>query len=187
MSEIATTQGEIAKLKNLYNTYDERRKLYIVRAPQAGQITDARVSGIGEVIKEGEHLVTIVPEKIKYTVELFVKPLDVPLIQSGEKVSFLFDGFPAIVFSGWPGASYGIFRGTVLAVENNTNDNGFYRVLVIEDTTYHKPWPKELRIGTGAKGIALLKDVPIWYELWRNINGFPPDYYQPKKSKSNEK
>jgi RsmE family RNA methyltransferase len=27
-------------------------------------------------------------------------------------------------------------------------------------------------------GISLLKNVPIWYELWRNINGFPPDYYQ---------
>lgn len=187
MSQIATTKGEIAKLKNQYNTYDERRKLYIVRAPQEGQITDARVSGIGEVIKEGEHIVTIVPDKLKYSVELFVKPLDVPLIQTGQKVSFLFDGFPAIVFSGWPGASYGIFSGRVLAVENNTNTKGFYRVLVVEDEESKKPWPKELRIGTGAKGIALLNDVPIWYELWRNINGFPPDYYNNDKSKSDEK
>jgi hypothetical protein len=22
----------------------------------------------------------------------------------------------------------------------------------------------------------MLKDVPIWYELWRQFNGFPPDY-----------
>ena len=29
--------------------------------------------------------------------------------------------------------------------------------------------------------LLLLKDVPVWYELWRNINGFPPDYYQPSK------
>jgi multidrug efflux pump subunit AcrA (membrane-fusion protein) len=187
MSHIASTQGEVAKLQNQYNTYDERRKLYIVRAPQEGQITDARVSGIGEVIKEGEHIVTIVPEKLKYTVELFVKPIDVPLIQRGQKVAFLFDGFPAIVFSGWPGASYGIFKGEVLTIENNTNDKGYYRVLVIEDEESNKPWPKELRIGTGAKGIALLKDVPIWYELWRNINGFPPDYYTNSKKDKNEK
>ena len=26
----------------------------------------------------------------------------------------------------------------------------------------------------------MLKDVSIWYELWRNINGFPPEYYQAK-------
>jgi hypothetical protein len=37
-------------------------------------------------------------------------------------------------------------------------------------------------MGTGAQGIALLKDVPIWYELWRNINGFPPDYYKPAQN-----
>ncbi len=187
LSQIATTEGEIAKLKNQYNTYDERRKLYIVRAPQRGQVTDARVAGIGEVIKDGEHLVTIVPEKIKYTVEMFVKPLDVPLIQKGQRVAFLFDGFPAIVFSGWPGASYGIFEGKVLVVENNTNDKGYYRVLVVEEENSDKPWPEELRIGTGAKGIALLNNVPIWYELWRNINGFPPDYYNHKKKMEDEK
>ena len=27
--------------------------------------------------------------------------------------------------------------------------------------------------------IALLKDVPIGSALWRKINGFPPEYYQP--------
>ncbi len=187
LSEIANTQGEIAKLKNQYSTYDARQKLYIVTAPQEGQITDAKVAGIGEIIKEGEHIVTIVPEKIQYTVELFIKPLDVPLVQRGQKVTFLFDGFPAIVFSGWPGASYGTFRGKVLTVENNTNSKGYYRVLVIEDPESHKPWPKQLRIGAGAKGIALLKDVPIWYELWRNINGFPPDYYKPQNDIKDEK
>jgi hypothetical protein len=35
-------------------------------------------------------------------------------------------------------------------------------------------------LGSGAQGIALLKDVRVWYELWRNINGFPPDFYQPQ-------
>jgi multidrug resistance efflux pump len=187
LSAISNTESEIAKLQNLYGTYDQRRKLYIVRAPQNGQITDARVSGIGEVIKQGEHLVTIVPEKIKYTVELFVKPLDVPLIKEGQQVAFLFDGFPAIVFSGWPNASYGTFRGKVLTIENNLNDNGFYRVLVVEDDTEEKPWPVELRIGAGAQGIALLNDVPIWYELWRNVNGFPPNYYQAKTKEKKEK
>jgi len=38
-------------------------------------------------------------------------------------------------------------------------------------------WPDALRVGSGANGFALLKDVPIWYELWRRLNGFPPDYY----------
>ncbi|MGB5387644.1 MAG: biotin attachment protein, partial [Eudoraea sp.] len=40
-------------------------------------------------------------------------------------------------------------------------------------------WPKDLRVGSGAYTIALLEDVPIWFELWRQLNGFPPNYYQP--------
>jgi hypothetical protein len=111
-------------------------------------------------------------------VELFVKPVDLPLIANGQKVRFLFDGFPAIVFSGWPSACYGTFTGTVVAVETSVSDNGLFRLLVTESEG-EKVWPMELRMGTGAAGFALLKDVPLWYELWRNINGFPPDYYKP--------
>ena len=70
-----------------------------------------------------------------------------------------------------------------MAIENSISDNGKFRVLVAEDKD-DRPWPKQLRIGTGSQGIALLKDVQIWYELWRNINGFPPDYY---KAKATEK
>jgi hypothetical protein len=22
-----------------------------------------------------------------------------------------------------------------------------------------------------------LGDVPLWYEIWRKLNGFPPDFY----------
>ena len=55
------------------------------------------------------------------------------------------------------------------------------KILVKEDTAYRK-WPRELKIGTGANGIALLKNVSVWYELWRNINSFPPDYYKPIKT-----
>ena len=23
----------------------------------------------------------------------------------------------------------------------------------------------------------MLGNVPVWYELWRQLNGFPPEYY----------
>ena len=58
-------------------------------------------------------------------------------------------------------------------------ENGMFRILVEEDKT-DKPWPTQLKIGTGVQGIALLNNVPVWYELWRNINGFPPDFYEMK-------
>jgi multidrug efflux pump subunit AcrA (membrane-fusion protein) len=176
-SQIAGGQSDVAKLRNQVSNYQNRSKLYFVVAPQSGQVVQAKRSGIGEVIKEGEVIAEIVPQKVDYAVEIFVKPLDVPLLNVNQKIRFIFDGFPAIVFSGWPQASYGTFGGEVVAIENTIAENGKYRVLVREDKS-DKAWPKELRLGTGTQAIALLKEVPIWYELWRNINGFPPDFYK---------
>jgi multidrug efflux pump subunit AcrA (membrane-fusion protein) len=184
LSQIAGGQGDVAKLQNQYSNYNIRSGMYFITAPQAGQITKAKKAGIGEIIKDGEMLVEIVPDKIDYAVELFVEPMDLPLISIKQKVRFLFDGFPAIVFSGWPNASYGTFSGEVVAVENSVSPNGKFRVLIKEDMEYTKRWPKELKIGAGTQGIALLKNVPVWYELWRNINGFPPDFYKADKAPS---
>lgn len=192
LTAMASGEAEIAKLKNLYASYSIRNGMYYILAPQNGQVIQAKKAGLGEYVKEGEMIIEIVPEKISYAVEMFVRPLDIPLVNPGQKVRFLFDGFPVIVFSGWPNASYGTFGGIVVAVERTTNKDGKFRVLVKEDPE-DKPWPVQLQVGTGAQGIALLKDVPIWYELWRNINGFPADYYKPasaeytKKEKSDEK
>ena len=176
-SQISSGQAEIAKLENQVSSYTIRNGMYIITAPQDGQIIQSKKSGIGEILKEGERLMMIVPDKINYAVEMFVRPVDLQLISLGQKVRFMFDGFPAIVFSGWPEGSYGTFGGTIIAYEGNISANGLYRVLVKEDPK-DKKWPAHLKLGTGAQGIALIKDVPIWYELWRNINGFPPDYYK---------
>lgn len=182
ISQIQTAEGEIAKLENQYSNYTIRNGLYTITAPQTGQIVRAKKAGIGEILKDGEMIVEIVPSDIDFAIEMFVRPVDLPLLARGQKVRLLFDGFPAIVFSGWPEASYGTFGGEVAAIENSISSNGSYRVLIREDTA-DKAWPKQLMMGTGAQGIALLKDVPIWYELWRNINGFPPEYYRPQEDK----
>jgi multidrug efflux pump subunit AcrA (membrane-fusion protein) len=179
LSSAATTEADISKLENTYSSYDVRNKLYYVTASQSGQITKAKKAGIGEILKEGEMIAEIVPDKIDYAVEMFVEPMDLPLVNIGQKVRFVFDGIPAIVFSGWPQNSFGTFGGIISAAETNVSNNGKFRVLVIEDTT-EKKWPKNLRMGSGAQGIALLKDVPIYYELWRHINGFPADFYKPE-------
>ena len=177
LSSAASTEADVAKLKNIYSSYDARNQLYYIKAPQNGQVTKAKKAGIGEMLKEGEMTVEIVPTNVQYAVELFVEPMDLPLINIGQKVRFVFDGFPAIVFSGWPTNSYGTFGGKVSAVETSVSYNGKFRVLVAEDPE-DKKWPVQLKMGGGANGIALLKDVRIYYELWRNINGFPPDYYK---------
>lgn len=188
LSNIASGEGEMAKLENQVTNYTIRNGMYIITAPQDGQIVQANKAGIGEILKDGERITVIVPTRTQYAVEMFVRPVDLPLINVGQKVRFMFDGFPAIIFSGWPENSYGTFGGKVVAYEHTISTNGLFRVLVAEDTT-DRPWPQQLKLGTGAQAIALLKDVPVWYELWRNINGFPPDYYMLKEpaAKSKEK
>lgn len=186
LSQIATYQGEIAKLENSVTNYTIRNGMYIILAPQSGQIIQAKKAGIGEILKDGERITIIVPSKMDYAVEMFVRPVDLPLINIGQKVRFMFDGFPAIVFSGWPKNSYGTFGGKIVAYENNINENGLFRILVAEDKQ-DKEWPEQLKLGTGAQCITLLKNVPIWYEIWRNINGFPPDFYSNKNTNSKNK
>ena len=184
--ELAGTDGDVAKNKNELANYISRGSQKWLIAPQDGQIIKAKKSGINEIVKEGEMIVEMVPAKVDNAVELFVSPMDLMLINPGQKVRMIFDGFPAIVFSGWPDNSYGTFAGEILMVENNRNENGKFRILVVPDVK-EKKWPKELKIGTGAKGFALLKTVPVWYELWRQINGFPPDFYKSKSSNKTTK
>jgi multidrug efflux pump subunit AcrA (membrane-fusion protein) len=186
LSQIQTGEGEIAKLQNQYMNYNIRSGLYTLTAPQDGQVVRARKAGLGEVLKEGEIIVEIVPSSLDQAVEMFISPIDLPLISPGQKVRLLFDGYPYIVFSGWPQASHGTFAGEVAAIESSLSGNGKFRVLVRQDSA-EKPWPPQLMMGTGSMAIALLKDVPVWYELWRNINGFPPEFYKAGTSTEKEK
>lgn len=183
-SQIASGQGKVAKLQNQFDNYKIRSGQYYVLAPQDGQVIKARKAGINEIVKEGDMIVEIVPKEYQLAVEMWVKPMDLQLLSIGQKVRFMFDGFPAIVFSGWPQASYGTFGGKVAAIESNVSNNGMFRVLVAEDKK-DRPWPKDLKFGGGAVSFALLKDVPIWYELWRQINGFPPDFYKAQQEGKN--
>ncbi len=178
-------EANVTKLQNQYANYSVRNGLYFITAPQSGYITKAIQSGIGETVKAGSNIISIMPASYDLAVEMYVKPLDLPLLEKGETVRIQFDGWPAIVFSGWPNTSYGTYGGKVYAIDNFISDNGAYRILVAPDPEDH-PWPDALRVGAGATSMVLLKDVPIWYELWRQINGFPPDYYKPSLSSKPE-
>lgn len=169
-------EATASKLENTYSNYEARSKFRYILAPQDGFLAKAIQVGIGETIKEGDQILNIVPSDADLAVEMYVQPVDLPLIKNGNKVRFIFDGWPAIVFSGWPQLSNGTFGGVVVAIDQFAGPNNQYRVLVIEDSE-EDSWPELLRIGSGADGIALFNDVPVWYEIWRQLNGFPADYY----------
>ena len=179
------TDAQVNKLENQYVNYSIRNGMYYIKASQSGYINRALQSGIGETIKEGTPIATIMPSEYDIAVETFVNPIDLPLLTKGEKVRVWFDGWPTIVFSGWPDMSYGTFGGEIVAIENFISENGKYRILIAPDKKEDK-WPKQLSIGAGAQTIALLNNVPVWFEIWRTLNGFPPNYYKPTTKTTKE-
>lgn len=182
------TAADVSKLRNEESSTRIRTSYYTVRAPQSGLVVRALKAGIGEVIKEGDAVVTVMPEGYTPAVELYVNATDVPLLSIGRKVRLQFDGWPAIQVSGWPSVSVGTFGGEIAVIDFVNSKEGKYRVLVIEDKDTddpdHEIWPEQLRMGSGVFGWAMLDEVPIWYEIWRQLNGFPPSLQDPGAAKS---
>lgn len=190
-SSMYDAEVDVTKLQNQFTNYSVRLGLYYITAPQDGIITKTLQSGLGETLKEGDAIVSIMPSNFELAVEMYIKPIDLPLMEVGQHVRIQFDGWPAVIFSGWPQASYGTYGGEVFAIDNFISENGMYRVLLKQtpeiDGMDSVWWPKSLRVGAGVNAMALLKDVPIGYELWRQINGFPPDYYKTSETNTETK
>ena len=176
-AELFDTEAELAKLRNEFANMTIRNQQYQIVAPQDGIIVKAMRAGIGETIKEGDAVCSIMPGSNDIAVEMYVKAMDVPLLQIGRPVRIEFDGWPALQVSGWPSVSVGTFGGVVRVIDYVNSKPGEFRVLVVPDES-EESWPKQLRVGSGTKGWVMLNDVPVWYEMWRQLNGFPPSIYQ---------
>ncbi len=186
LSEQFDTQADLAKMRNELSNMEIRSQQYFILAPQAGTVVKATQAGIGETIKEGDAVCTIMPQSSDVAVEMHVKAMDVPLISKGRRVRIEFDGFPALQFSGWPSISVGTFGGTVEVIDYVNTKPGEFRILVIPDKK-DIAWPKQIRVGSGIKGWVMLDDVKVWFELWRQLNGFPPSLYKEPEMEDHKK
>lgn len=171
VSDVAKAQAELIKLAGR----TARQATQSVAAPTDGTVFRVTARQGGEFVKAGESLATLVPASAMDVVELFVDGNDVPLITEGRKARLQFEGWPAIQFVGWPSVAVGTFGGEVILVDPTDNGQGKFRVLVAADRA-DEPWPSKrfLRQGVRANGWVLLNQVPLWFELWRTFNGFPP-------------
>ncbi len=146
-----------------------------VRAPRDGVILRLLAQPGSEVLKAGQPLAVLVPETDQNVVELWVKGIDMPLLHVSDPVRLQFEGWPAIQFVGWPSVAVGTFGGNVALVDATDDGTGKFRILVAPDAK-DESWPPKqyLRQGVRTNGWVLLKQVPLWFELWRQFNGFPP-------------
>ena len=69
-------------------------------------------------------------------------------------------------------------------IDRLNGKDGLYRVLIRPDHlgNENEKWPEALRLGSAVGGWIMLKDVPIWWEVWRQLNGFPPEYIEDEKT-----
>ncbi|MBI5764932.1 MAG: HlyD family efflux transporter periplasmic adaptor subunit [Planctomycetes bacterium] len=167
-------QESLASLAKL-DVSISRQQSQLVTAPRDGYVFRLHASQDGEIVKAGDSLMVLVPKTDNPSVELWIDGNDAPLVRQGSPVRLQFEGWPAVQFVGWPSVAVGTFGGRVALIDSTDNGKGQFRVLVVPDEAESK-WPdsRYLRQGVRAKGWVLLNQVTVGYEVWRQLNGFPP-------------
>ena len=154
----------------------ERQKTQVVVAPRDGTILRVHAAATADLLSQGAPLVELIPETDRLAVELWLRGVDAPLVTPGWKVRLQFEGWPAVQFAGWPAVAVGTFGGVVALVDAQAGVDGQFRALVLPDSDEDEPWPdrRYLRQGVRANGWVLLDTVSLGYEMWRQLNAFPP-------------
>ena len=183
LGEIATARKEIGDL----SIKRQELERLVVKAPRDGIVFRLNVNVQGDTVKEGDPLLTVVPEATQNAVELLVPGNDMPLVETGQEVRLQFEGWPAVQFAGWPSVAVGTFSGTVATVDATDNGKGQFRILITPNEEDGPEWPADryLRQGVRANGWVMLRRVSLGYEIWRQLNGFPViiSDEEPKKDK----
>jgi len=170
--------AEVAAELNRANVNLSRQSEQIVRAPRDGVILRVNAGDAATFVSTGQVIATFVPDNAVRAVEIFIDGRDVALVRPGAKARLQFEGWPAVQFSGWPSVAVGTFPGEVVAIDPSADAQGRFRVLIVEDETAEQGWPDErfIRFGASARGWVLLDTVKVGYEIWRQLNNFPPSF-----------
>ncbi len=152
-----------------------RQQSQQITAPRDGFVLRVAANSEGNLIKQGDTLLVLVPDTNARAVELWVDGNDAPWVTPGRPVRLQFEGWPVVQFVAWPELAIGTFGGTVAFVDASDDGMGKFRVMVVPDAD-DRPWPSErwLRQGIRVKGWVLLNRVTLAFEIWRQMHGFPP-------------
>jgi multidrug efflux pump subunit AcrA (membrane-fusion protein) len=180
---VAKVNESIAKL-NQNEIRMAQQTVQVITAPRDGIITHVLPGSLSTQVKAGDHIANFVPVLNSPAVVFHVNPNDMQFIYAGRKLRLQFQGWPSVQFSGWPMVAIGTFGGIVYSVDPHVDPkNGLLRVIAIPDKN-EAPWPdnKFLRVGAIARGTVILSQVPVGYEIWRQLNNFPLKAEDPTKA-----
>lgn len=178
-ADAAKAANELADVTLRLSNATQRRVASRILAPIDGTVVRMAEVGPGETVRPGDKLVRISPASMDKAIEMVADGLDAPLLNVGRKVRILFYGIPAIPLPAWPELMAGTYGGVIKVIDQVDDGKGNFRFWVVPDPE-DRPWPDQahVRQGTKAMGWVILNRVPLWYELWRRFNLFPPDYQE---------
>ncbi|MGH7232599.1 MAG: HlyD family secretion protein [Nitrospiraceae bacterium] len=179
LGDAARATDQLAAIELRLSNATQRRVASRIVAPMDGTVVRMAQVGIGETVRQGDKLLRISPLSADKATEMVADGLDAPLLNVGRKVRLLFYGIPAIPLPAWPELMAGTYGGVIKVVDQVDDGKGNYRFWVVPDPE-DRPWPEQahVRQGTKVMGWVILNRVPLWYELWRRFNLFPPDYQE---------
>lgn len=177
VAEAARVGDQLADVSLRFSNAEQRRLAGKVLAPLDGTVVKMAKVGIGETVRQGDTLIRLSPTSTDKAIEMTADGLDAPLLNVGRKVKILFYGIPAIPLPAWPELMAGTYSGEIKVIDQVDDGKGNYRFWVVPDPQ-DRSWPEQshVRQGTKVMGWVILNRVPLWYELWRRFNLFPPDY-----------
>lgn len=179
IGEAAKAADQLADVSLRMSNAEQRRLASRILAPTDGTVVKIVQAGVGETVRPGDKLVRISPASADKAIEMMADGVDAPLLNVGRKVRILFYGIPAIPLSAWPEIMAGTYGGVIKVIDQLDDGKGNFRFWVVPDPD-DRTWPPQehVRQGTKAMGWVILNRVPLWYELWRRFNLFPPDYHE---------
>ena len=178
-ADAARATDQLADVSLRLSNLTQRRIASRIYAPIDGTVVRMAEVGPGETVRPGDKLLRISPLSADKAVELWADGLDSPLLNVGRKARLLFYGIPAIPLPAWPELMAGTYGGVIKVVDQVDDGKGNFRFCVVPDPE-DRPWPEQSHVRQGTKVMAwvILNRVPLWYELWRRVNLFPPDYQE---------
>ncbi|MEQ1628594.1 MAG: HlyD family efflux transporter periplasmic adaptor subunit, partial [Nitrospira sp.] len=179
VGEAAKAADQLAEVSLRMSNATQRRSASKILAPIDGTVVKMAQAGAGETVRQGDKIVRVSPNSLDKAIEMTADGIDAPLLNVGRKVKILFYGIPAIPLPAWPEVMAGTYTGVIKVIDQVDDGKGNFRFWVVPDPE-DRTWPEQshVRQGTKVMGWVILNRVPLWYELWRRFNLFPPDYQE---------
>lgn len=189
---LKTLENSLLAAQNRHSALDRERQRQLsvaaryerstVYADKNGTVLRILLGDKDRYVGRGEPVIRFAPDVTQRALLFRVTDFNMPLVHEDLNVRIKYYGWPALQISGWPIIRFGTFAGIIRKVDPVAHEPGFYYAYVFEDPA--EPWPdaRTLRVGTQATVWVALETVPVWYQIWRLMNAFPPKMVIPKEA-----